>query len=55
MTNYKRIKQMSVEEMADFLNYTDCCYMCVFCDQLCKVDEECREGISEWLKREVEE
>lgn len=53
MTNYERIKQMSVDELADFLCYNECCYMCAFCDRLCKVDEECHEGISEWLKREA--
>lgn len=55
MTNYERIKHMSVDELADFLCDNECCYMCAFCDRLCKVDEECHEGISEWLKQEVEE
>lgn len=59
MTNYDRIKQMSIEEMANFIN-NDCngvCGCCVFrANTRCYEDEDkCKLGIKEWLEQEVEE
>ena len=55
MTNYERIRAMTIEEMTDFLDKSDigACDVCAFRDMICKVDEECHEAISEWLKREA--
>ena len=68
MNNYEKIKQMTVEEMAEFINeltnsgeYT-CCY-CKFYNDFYKDNQEfeficemnCVEGIKQWLLQEVEE
>ena len=64
MTNYDKIKQMSLEEMADFLTYqTD--ILCEFCEHYdlykrpygCEVCDYAtnEDVIKEWLKREAEE
>ena len=57
MTNYEKIKAMSVEEMAIFLyrNVADC-EMCPAMKS-CKASSEltCKERLLEWLKSEVEE
>ena len=60
MTNYEKIKQMSVGEIADFINHCEnapckCCnYKGTMCGdgtnaQICVVE------ISKWLQQEVEE
>ena len=58
MTNYDRIKQMSIEEMATMLDNfrLDCSYCpaCDFCNKSFK-DEECRDIVKKWLEQEVEE
>jgi hypothetical protein len=69
MTNYERIKNMSVEEMAKTLVGIDEDYMCaVFCKNICKLrnnncpvavkNEDCpistEDCIPGWLQREVE-
>lgn len=58
MTNYDRIKQMSIEEMAKFLNdYCDgACECCVFRRNAnCYVNsDKCKLGIEEWLESEEE-
>lgn len=56
MTNYERIKHMSIEEMTDFLDKStiEVCDTCAFRDRLCKVDEECHEGILIWLKQDAD-
>lgn len=61
MTNYERIKQMSVEEMADFINHeTD--GICSCCDlypdkkdKCYMIEGECKRGIKRWLESEVQE
>lgn len=62
MTNFHRIKEMSVDEMVDFIeNETDgICECCVFHykrhEERCwDKDGMCKEGIKKWLEREVEE
>lgn len=56
MTNYERIKSMSVEEMAAFME--DChsmgCLMCSAGKRDCCTDE-CIKGHLLWLQREAEE
>lgn len=49
MTNYERIKQMSVEEMADLLDSFSVCSMCRKNGNNCfPID------IKEWLESEVD-
>lgn len=59
MTNYERIKAMSVEELAELLNnHNDPCKFCVRCDEdYCRSEESgyCEEHIKKWLESEVEE
>lgn len=60
MTNYDRIKSMSVEEMAKLLiNESDCERYCAFtkngkCNAFAGFNE-CNKGIELWLNSEVEE
>lgn len=57
MTNYDRIKQMSIEEMATMLENScfDCsyCLACNFCNESFK-DEKCSDIVKKWLEQEVE-
>ena len=60
MTNYERIKAMSIEEMAEFIDYCENvpCQCCNYTGNLCGevIDAEmCKNEISEWLNSEVEE
>ena len=54
MTNYEMIKQLSMEEMAAFLYFTDTCPFCIYdgipCNEL-----SCKNGIKRWLESEAEE
>lgn len=51
MTNYERIKAMTVEQMAHFMD-NDRCDCCVYKDELC--DEiPCINGHLQWLNKEV--
>ena len=56
MTNYERIKNMSVEKMAKELNKMSTCDFCHYnkkCGQGYP-DRECADGIRLWLESEVE-
>lgn len=59
MTNYERIKNMSVEEMATILERSaDCEKMCAYtkdgkCDCAGGIDK-CVIGVKQWLETEVE-
>ena len=57
MTNYEKIKQMSVEELAEFLNDTGCgwCSFTHGCSYPECGDECCKIGIRTFLESEVEE
>lgn len=61
MTNYERVKQMSIEEMVDFINHeTDgicsCCHNDVrFGVERCYEQGLCARGIKMWLESEVSE
>ena len=53
-TNYDRIRNMSVEEMAEFLN-SDVCVYCANKSVFCGMDNNvCRDGILAWLKQEAD-
>lgn len=51
MTNYDRIKQMSVKEMVAFLQNVTCYTTCIY-QKECQADKNCNEGIKKWLESE---
>lgn len=64
MTNYERIKNMSIDELANFLTVATngCEYGCLYCNNY--IDGECVanghmydyvKGCIEWLKSEAKE
>ena len=58
MNNYEKIKQMTIEEMAEhFLNIRNTCITCVAFLETCNGDSEndCIDNIKQWLLQEVEE
>lgn len=55
MTNYEKIKQMSVEEMAECLGTKTACDFCVTLDEDDCVNNKCIDNIKDWLESEVEE
>lgn len=57
MTNYDRIRNMSVEEMADFmerLEMSDIDYARTFCS-MCPDGNDCNDCRKWWLLQEVDE
>lgn len=59
MTNFERIKNMSIEEMARELNHIGNVPCCVCDETSCIGDSsnvvKCERGITKWLKSEVGE
>ena len=56
MTNYDRIKAMSVEEMADYFNGIFDCSNCPNDMFLCESEGSvCTKYIKQWLEQEVSE
>lgn len=66
MTNYEKIKAMSVEEMAEFMfdentnnyNYCNFCKEYKYYAPHCSsndFEKDCKKARMEWLEREVEE
>ena len=59
MTNFEKIKKMSVEEMASEFNHIGNMPCCVCSENSCYGDSSsvirCIRGIEKWLKSEVEE
>ncbi len=58
-TNYDKIKEMGVEELAEFLlGVNDACYLpCKWKDERCKhfgTDKGCKDCFKEWLERECD-
>lgn len=47
MTNFERIKAMTIEEMAKFL-----CDMMPSCESYCPAFDVCRTGMDDWLEME---
>ena len=58
MTNYERIRKMSVEEMATELSYNRlrCLHCCAYTTDECLNNRSltCKSGIIKWLNSEVE-
>ena len=58
MNNYDRIKSMSVEEMAEFIErMTEHLEICTRCPayKMCDAHIKCGENIKQWLLQEVSE
>ena len=58
MTNFEKIKNMSAEEMAIFINDIVPCQVCAFENESCLVENRwgmCIEGTQKWLESEAEE
>ncbi len=53
MTNYEKVKDMSIGEMARILCDNTNCIYCKFYDICCGIDEEVN-GYRKWLESEVE-
>ena len=64
MNNYEKIKNMSLDEMAEFIKVATCTTTCSKYTQCFKYltsvqinkqnDDLCTEGIKQWLQRESE-
>ena len=55
ITNYEKIKQMSIDEMADFLPIAgEYCEVCRFYRDTCVGDKDCKEVVKQWLQQESE-
>ena len=52
MNNYERIKNMTLDEMAEFIAENVNCDTCCLTDIACSVDLECDEVIKQWLQKE---
>lgn len=52
MTNGDKIRHMTDEEIAEWLDLHGVCKQCAYNPALCKT--ECKEGYRKWLKQEVE-
>lgn len=54
MNNFKKIKKMTVDEMAKYLsNRAGCCF-CIYEFTECNEAVGCVEGIKRWLLQEVQ-
>jgi hypothetical protein len=51
MTNYERIKNMTIHEIVDLISHNYKCRKCAYYNRCC--NEECEQGIKEWLESEV--
>lgn len=60
MTNFEKIKAMTVEEMAIEIvkkdgKINDCCFQCAFHNtEMCSFRKMCGLGVFEWLKQEAD-
>ena len=55
MTNYERIKAMSVEEMAKAMGFNIDCICCpIPCNEPCEAMPTCSESFRLWLESEVD-
>ena len=55
MTNYERIRNMSVEELAEFINERSPCECCKLNKWQTFVNVKCITGIKQYLESEVTE
>lgn len=53
ISNYERIKNMSVEEIAHLIAHNYRCRKCAYHNKCC--NGECENGIKEWLNSEVDD
>ncbi len=56
VTNYERIKSMSIEEMAESIKEKlpiDCCLLCIGCPDE-EFETNCKKYIKQWLQSESE-
>ena len=54
MTNYEMVKQLSVEDMAEFLERSAGCGVCIYNTKTLVCVGQCEDGIKQWLESEVE-
>ena len=56
MTNYERIKNMSLDEMAKCISDVDNCILCELNSPECfEIDDfDCSAGVKKWLESEAE-
>ena len=52
LTNYDKIRNMTLDEMAEFLDTPDCYYCKV---ENCDDYDDCKEALIKWLQQESEE
>ena len=52
MTNFEKIKQMSVEKMAKVIEKS--CEVCCIYNGNCTANNNCTDGIKRWLESEAE-
>jgi len=56
MKIFEKIKNMTLDEMADFLKREDeYCEVCGFYRDTCVGDRDCKEVVKEWLNSDWEE
>ena len=56
MTNFERIKAMSLEDMADYIVYNlNPCLYCLYCKKDHSNGYDCCDGVRKYLESEVEE
>ena len=53
MTNYEKIKSMSIDEMANLLG-NECEFCVCFNEPFLKCSRSCNEGVKKWLESEAE-
>lgn len=53
ITNFERLKAMTIDEMAEFLSNNECARCCVFSDVVCEgnPNSDCFVGIKKWLEK----
>ena len=51
MTNYERIKNMTIHEIVDLIIHNYRCRKCAYYNRCC--NGECEQGIKEWLESEA--
>ena len=54
MNNFEKIKNMTLDEMAEFIAENINCGSCCLTDTACPVDLECDEVVKQWLQAESE-
>ncbi|MGN1153569.1 MAG: hypothetical protein ACI4S3_06035 [Candidatus Gastranaerophilaceae bacterium] len=52
MNNYEKIKNMTLDEMAEFFSNLDNCEYCMF-RKYCSLDIKCKELHKLWLEKEI--